>query len=34
VHDALGDALAVEAGELLDKMLVLQQHRPAGTCCL
>ena len=30
VDDALGDALAVEAGQLLDEVLVLEQHRPAG----
>ena len=29
VDDALGDALAVEARELLDQVLVLQQRRAA-----
>src|SRR4051812_48109811 len=31
VHDALGDALAVEAGELLDQVVVLQQDGAART---
>ena len=29
VHDALRDALAVEAGELLEQVLVLEQDRAA-----
>lgn len=31
MHDALGDALAVEVGELLDEMVVLEQDGPAFT---
>ena len=30
MHDPLGDALAVEAGQLLDQVLVLEEDRPAG----
>jgi hypothetical protein len=34
VHDALGDPLAVEARELLDQVLVLEQYRAARACGL
>ena len=34
VHDALGDPLAVEAGQLLDEVLVLQQDGPVRPCRL
>ena len=30
VHDALGDALAVEVGDLLEELVVLQRRRAAG----
>ncbi len=34
VDHPLGDALAVEPGQLLQEVLVLEQHRPARTCGL
>jgi hypothetical protein len=34
VHDALGDPLAVEARELLEQVLVLEQQRAARACAL
>ena len=30
VHDPLGDPLAVEVGELLEQVHVLDEHRPLG----
>ena len=31
MDDPFGNALAVESGQLLDEVLVLQQYRPTGT---
>jgi hypothetical protein len=34
MHDSLRDPLPVKPGKLLDEVLVLQQHRAAGSCGL
>jgi hypothetical protein len=34
MDDALGNALAVEARQLFDQMMVLQQQRAVGACAL
>ena len=34
MHDALGDALTIKARQLLNQVVILQQHRPIRSCGL